>query len=148
MTLNFLSMVLKQYFQQSWFILLMALVMSCATISVASAKTMHINMIVPQLNADCMQQSKQQVDHLQHQKQSTQETTQTTHQHCDDVKNTETDCLDCNFNACHSLMSWLHLTESEQPNPLFVSSSTKTTLPYNAQHLHGFWQEILRPPKA
>lgn len=140
-------MLLKQYFQQSWFILLMALVMSWATVSVASAKTMHINMVDQQLNSDCMQQPKQPVNHLQHQKPLIQDKIQT-HQHCDDFKNIETDCLDCSFNACHSLITWLHLTESEQSNPLFVSSHTQTTLPYDAQHLHGFWQEILRPPKA
>ncbi|WP_406612577.1 hypothetical protein [Acinetobacter schindleri] len=70
-------------------------------------------------------------------------------QHCDNQASTQQhECLDCSFSACQSMMSWLN-TESQ---PLTIlhpyEANTALSFPYTARHLSGYWQDILRPPKA
>ena len=57
-------------------------------------------------------------------------------------------CPDCSISFCQSLFVWL----SPELIPLSLLRSVETSnnqlIAYQAQHLAGFWQEILRPPRA
>lgn len=57
-------------------------------------------------------------------------------------------CLDCGTMACQNLVTSLPITTPELSVPDH-GYPEKTLLPaYHAQHLAGYWQEILPPPKA
>ena len=57
-------------------------------------------------------------------------------------------CNDCLQLHCQSLSLWL----DSQAHPLVhvqaIQEHPQLNFAYSAQHLSGFWQQILRPPKA
>ena len=57
-------------------------------------------------------------------------------------------CKDCNVSFCQSLLLWI----KSEIAPLSTASTAENSIhlasAYTAQHLAGYWQEILRPPKA
>lgn len=58
------------------------------------------------------------------------------------------DCQSCPLSLCQISFAWLQIEHFTTVLPLNYSQKSKFTSHYQAQHLAGFWQEILRPPKA
>lgn len=58
------------------------------------------------------------------------------------------DCQSCPLSLCQISVAWLQIEHFATVLPLNHSQKSKFTSHYQAQHLAGFWQEILRPPKA
>ncbi|WP_213033024.1 hypothetical protein [Acinetobacter sp. ANC 4648] len=56
-------------------------------------------------------------------------------------------CPDCSLMACQAMIVWLNATTVELTQPLLVYQNQFLRHDYQAQHLTGHWQEILRPPK-
>ena len=57
-------------------------------------------------------------------------------------------CPDCSLMACQAMIVWLNVTPVEFSQPVVVYQNQSSQHDYQAQHLAGHWQEILRPPKA
>lgn len=148
-----------QYFKQTWFVVLMVFAMGCSVVSNAFAQPMHALMenkidLMTEQSVHCMQQMDAQSDvaksdYAHHQTSSTQpesnscETLQST-DHMTAVKN----CPDCSKAYCQIS----HLAVSQQAvvllQPTWELPTHMTKTAYQAQHLLGFTQEILRPPRA
>lgn len=57
-------------------------------------------------------------------------------------------CQDCAQIHCQSLSSDVHHHVLNLTQPLMIANRNIGHSVYNAQHLSGYWQEILRPPRA
>jgi len=57
-------------------------------------------------------------------------------------------CNDCIQLHCQSLGSWLDAQSPSFAHLNPVPEHPQPNFTYSAQHLSGFWQKILRPPKA
>lgn len=57
-------------------------------------------------------------------------------------------CADCAQLHCQTLTVWLDTAVADSLLHLPSDSATNLHSRYTAQHLIGYWQEILRPPKA
>ncbi|WP_291354290.1 MULTISPECIES: hypothetical protein [unclassified Acinetobacter] len=57
-------------------------------------------------------------------------------------------CNDCVPLHCQSLTVWLDSQISDLVHLEEVQEHPQRNFDYSAQHLSGFWQQILRPPKA
>ncbi|WP_131262943.1 hypothetical protein [Acinetobacter sp. ANC 4910] len=57
-------------------------------------------------------------------------------------------CADCAQLHCQTLTVWLDTAVAETFPQLSPDALTNLHSRYMAQHLLGYWQEILRPPKA
>jgi hypothetical protein len=57
-------------------------------------------------------------------------------------------CGDCTQLHCQSLSTWLDAQGVESFDLAELQQSQPFNSDYFAQHLTGFWQQILRPPKA
>lgn len=71
--------------------------------------------------------------------------------HCD-LSNTtlkhKDGCQVCEQWHCQMMLVAVELVPNEWLKPLSVTFKSSLISPYAAQHLQGYWQEILRPPKA
>lgn len=71
--------------------------------------------------------------------------------HCD-LSNTtlkhKDGCQVCEQWHCQMMLVAVELTPNEWLKPLSATFKSPLISPYAAQHLQGYWQEILRPPKA
>lgn len=70
--------------------------------------------------------------------------------HCDlmMVNETSTECSDCALWHCHIYVFSLDIYKPYLDALNADESLEKVHSLYKAQHLKGYWQEILRPPKA
>ncbi len=71
--------------------------------------------------------------------------------HCDLSNSTlkhKDGCQVCEQWHCQMMLVAVELTPNEWLKPLATTFKSPLISPYAAQHLQGFWQEILRPPKA
>lgn len=59
-----------------------------------------------------------------------------------------TECQDCALFSCQSSVIWFNSDIPKLIIPDHFQNSASYQATYRAQHLAGFWQEILRPPKA
>ena len=151
--------------RQSWLVCFMAFVMGWSSLVFASTMPMHAKMLQQQWG------DRQQVaavvvpEHKQHHVAKTHPDCHSTmavqHQqhnaHMDAQKNhcesglqssAVKQCADCAQLHCQTLTVWLDTSVAEslqQPSP---DALTNLHSRYTAQHLIGYWQEILRPPKA
>ncbi|MDR6542806.1 hypothetical protein ABIC56_003089 [Acinetobacter bereziniae] len=57
-------------------------------------------------------------------------------------------CQDCSLLSCQSSVIWFNSDIPKLIIPDHFQNSASYPATYRAQHLAGFWQEILRPPKA
>ena len=57
-------------------------------------------------------------------------------------------CPDCSLMACQAMIVWLNVAPVEFSQPIVAYQKQSSQHDYQAQHLAGHWQEILRPPKA
>lgn len=58
------------------------------------------------------------------------------------------DCQNCALFSCQSLIVWLNTDIPKLSVPQDNLEQNSLQIDYQAQHLVGHWQEILRPPKA
>jgi hypothetical protein len=58
------------------------------------------------------------------------------------------ECQDCALFSCQSSVVWFNSDIPKMVMPDHFQNSHSYQVNYQAQHLAGFWQEILRPPKA
>ncbi|MDO5542923.1 MAG: hypothetical protein Q4F77_06395 [Acinetobacter sp.] len=65
-----------------------------------------------------------------------------------DFSTAKTNCQDCAQLHCQSLNSVLNVQVPELIQPIALTSVNIVLPVYQAQHLLGHWQQILRPPKA
>lgn len=152
--------------RQSWFVCLMAFVMGWSSFVYASSMPMHAKMLQQQSSAVQQPSTQNVAEHPQHQTlsqaqpdchaaapmQHSQHLAQMDLQKpCDSHSSSSTpvkQCADCAQLHCQTLSVWL---DTAVADPLLhFSSDPATNLHgrYTAQHLIGYWQEILRPPKA
>ncbi len=57
-------------------------------------------------------------------------------------------CQDCSLSMCQSLITWLSIEALYLSAPLSSQAVQPIITDYQMRHLSGFWQQILRPPKA
>ena len=153
--------------KQSWFVCLMAFVMGWSSLVYASTMPMHAKMLQQQISVQVQQQAEVvAAEHQQHQKTKAQPDCHATapimqhQQHmtqmdmknpCDSHLSSNTpvkQCADCAQLHCQTMTVWLDTAVADalqNPHPDSVSNLHSR---YMAQHLIGYWQEILRPPKA
>lgn len=140
----------------SWFVLLITLVMGWSGIAQASAAPMHQMMQLSMQAAtgmqsmpDCHQtkSSSPVSGHQMHMAQS--DMTAKSNCHASDMlQNKQVQCQECAQYHCQTTLTLLDVEPLAvvQLEAALVQSSPHFR--YQAQHLVGYWQEILRPPKA
>ena len=140
----------------SWFVLLITLVMGWSGIAQASAAPMHQMMQLSiqaatgmQSMSDC-HQTKSSSPVSGHQMHMVQ-TDMTAKSNChasDMLQNKQVQCKECAQYHCQTTLTLLDVEPLAvvQLEAALVQSSPHFR--YQAQHLVGYWQEILRPPKA
>lgn len=140
----------------SWFVLLITLVMGWSGIAQASAAPMHQMMQLSMQAATGMQsmpdchQTKSSSPVSGHQMHIAQ-TDITAKSNChalDMLQNKQVQCQECAQYHCQTTLTLLDVEPLAvvQLEAALVQSSPHFR--YQAQHLVGYWQEILRPPKA
>ncbi len=145
--------------RQTWFVLLMVFIMSWSGVAVASVKNMHASM---------MQQTAQSMSHVSDQSschhmgmQATKAAhashdlkhANTSMLHCDQptslhASNAAQSCQDCHQLHCQNLNTYVEHVIPTLPQQTVFAAISDSHTDYRDQHFSGFWQEILRPPKA
>ena len=140
----------------SWFVLLITLVMGWSGIAQTSAAPMHQMMQLSMQAATGMQsmpdchQTKSSSPVSGHQMHMAQtDITAKSNCHASDMlQNKQVQCQECAQYHCQTTLTLLDVEPLAvvQLEAALVQSSPHFR--YQAQHLVGYWQEILRPPKA
>ena len=140
----------------SWFVLLITLVMGWSGIAQASAAPMHQMMQLSiqaatgmQSMPDCHQtKSSSPVSGHQMHIAQTDITAKSNCHALDMLQNKQVQCQECAQYHCQTTLTLLDVEPLAvvQLEAALVQSSPHFR--YQAQHLVGYWQEILRPPKA
>lgn len=145
--------------KQTWFVLLMVFIMSWSGVAVASVKNMHAGMIqngvqpiqhssngspchnnaMQHINAQNMQHG------LKHLNQTMMHCDQQTQLHSSTISQS---CQDCHQLHCQNLNSYAEHVIPALPQQTAFAAISDSHTDYRGQHFSGFWQEILRPPKA
>lgn len=144
--------------KQAWFVFLMVFTIGWSSVAFASAKPMHQQMmnearVDHHHNAEMTamsgcHDSVSVEPHMQHSSEHVKAA------HDQDCHQTMTDqqqhfsCNDCVQLHCQSLTTWLDSQTAELLNLDNIQEHPQRNFDYSAQHLTGFWQQILRPPKA
>ena len=130
----------------AWFVFLMAFVIGWSGVSVAAKPMQHSPSAMMMSHA--MQQPCHTVNmsdhehmHSQSMHQCHQEMIPVVHQQYSDH------CQDCNPLHCQIANLAVQQVIPDLA-PSFIPTPIQFTSVYQAQHLAGYWQEILRPPKA
>ena len=140
----------------SWFVLLIILVMGWSGIAQASAAPMHQMMQLSMQAAtgmqsmpDCHQtkSSSPVSGHQMHMAQS--DMTAKSHCHASDMlQNKQVQCQECAQYHCQTTLTLLDVEPLAVVQLEVALVQSTPHFRYQAQHLVGYWQEILRPPKA
>ena len=148
--------VLTQLRKQAWFVFLMVFSIGWSSIVFASEKPMHHQMMqqssVVQYQqamtamSDCHEMQMSPL-HGQHSKPVQAQGDQNCHQTMLNQAQ-HLSCNDCVQLHCQSLTVWLDPQISDLVHLEEVQEHPQRNFDYSAQHLTGFWQQILRPPKA
>ncbi|WP_313564633.1 hypothetical protein [Acinetobacter sp.] len=134
--------------KQIWLVMLVVFAIGWSSVSVASANTMHLVIPSEKTNPHCLEMTKPSASHSLHKTDHHQDQELIQPDCVSDSTQQSSDCLDCGTMACQNLVTSLPITTPELSVPDH-GYPEKTLLPaYHAQHLAGYWQEILRPPKA
>ncbi len=182
-------MLFTQLCKQMWFVCLMAFAIGWSSVSVASVKTMHLDMqhgqmqlkmqgnqplsdgsfndhemakmSAEQMRSHCQQMmqldSEQKAPHGSSQNDISQKVSssaidQSQYSSCMTTSDTgqmqHKNCPDCSLMACQAMIVWLNVQSLQWSNPSADRQNSPFISTYQAQHLSGHWQEILRPPKA
>lgn len=141
--------MLRQLFKQIWFVMLMVFAVGWSGMSVASVKTMHLETSAKQMSSHCQEMAKIEKLHSQHQAMhgSAHDMSQDMDCHSD-LNEHKDDCPDCIYSSCHNLSGWIDVEISKLTLPEIHALETTFISSYQAKHPAGYWQEILRPPKA
>lgn len=150
-----------QLFKQAWLICLMAFVIGWSGMSNALSSTSHITAIENKMQTDHQAKTSKlelhcmQMDHVEAEAaHMSAHSSQSQHLNChvQEVAVAQASltqhCPDCSVSLCQSLTAWHVVEPIELPPAVAVERSNHLAIAYQAQHLAGFWQEILRPPKA
>lgn len=134
--------------KQIWLVMLVVFAIGWSSVSVASANTMHLVMSTEKMSSHCLEMKKLTASHSLHETDHHQDQNLVQPDCVSDNIQQSSDCLDCGTMACQNLVTSLPIATPELSVPDH-GYSEKTLLPaYHAKHLAGYWQEILRPPKA
>ena len=119
-----------------------------SSVSVASIKTMNMQLQHEQMSTHCQQMNQQtsaaQMTHMQDDHAelapclSDLKTGKMQHQNC----------FDCSSMLCQTIVLGMTVPAFVLSAPLIDDKNNNMFSSYQAQHLAGHWQEILRPPKA
>ncbi|MDH1068390.1 hypothetical protein N5B96_02605 [Acinetobacter johnsonii] len=140
----------------SWFVLLITLVMGWSGIAQASAAPMHQMMQLSIQAATGMQsmpdchQTKSSSPVSGHQMHMAQ-TDMTAKSNChasDMLQNKQVQCQECAQYHCQTTLTLLYVEPLAVVQLEAALAQSTPHFRYHAQHLVGYWQEILRPPKA
>jgi len=144
--------------KQAWFVLLMVFAIGWSSVVFASAKPMHQQMITQSSVAQhqqamtAMSGCHESVNAQSHAHQHPSEYVKAPHdQDCHQTMQNQmqhSSCNDCVPLHCQSLTSWLDSQTTELLSFDHIQEHPQRNFDYSAQHLMGFWQQILRPPKA
>lgn len=131
-------MALQHLRKYAWFVFLMTLVIGWSGVSIAQTPMQHDLHTMP-----C--HSEKMTDHSVHVQANDQTVchqtmTQSLHSHGEH-------CKDCNPVHCQIVNLALQQAIPDLESQ-FVPILSQFSSIYQAQHLAGYWQEILRPPKA
>ena len=144
--------------KQAWFVFLMVFAIGWSTAALASEQLMHEQMMHSSAVEHLQTASKDMPDchdslsvhsQIQHHpvEQLKVQHDQDCHQGMADHQQ-HFSCNDCLQLHCQSLTLWL----DSQAHPLVhlqaIPEHQQLNFYYSAKHLSGFWQQILRPPKA
>lgn len=144
----------RQYFKQTWFVVLMVFAMSWSVVSNAFAQPMHALMGMQQMSQSehCTQQAVVAPDLAKHGS-SHHQATPPVSNHCQALQSADhikmvKSCPDCSTAYCQVS----HLAVSQDAvvlrQPAWEVPKQISSTAYQAQHLLGFHQQILRPPRA
>ena len=141
--------MLRPLIKQLWLVVLMVFVIGWSGVSVASAKSMHLDTTSQQMSVHCQEMAKVGNSHPKHQAEHSSPHDLSQKMECpSDLNKLKDDCPDCIYTSCHSLISWIDVEIPELALPETHTHETILLPNYQAKHLAGYWQEILRPPKA
>ncbi len=148
-------------------VLLMAFAIVWSGVSIASNSLMHIQMsqALQQMPEHTVQmasnhdqhqldnEKKAKLEHLSSCHDQKMDMPQQSKMSCHDSKitqnqTTQPHCSECGMLLCQNMLAWVAPNEFAIQDPQLSVTSKSLPLHYQAQHLAGFWQEILRPPKA
>ncbi len=140
----------------SWFVLLITLVMGWNGIAQASAAPMHQMMQLSMQAATGMQsmpdchQTKSSSPVSGHQMHMAQtDITAKSNCHASDMlQNKQVQCQECAQYHCQTTLTLLEVEQLALVQLEVALAQSTPHFRYQAQHLVGYWQEILRPPKA
>ncbi|MCU4414752.1 hypothetical protein KTH71_12035 [Acinetobacter sp. WU_MDCI_Axc73] len=147
--------------KQTWFVLLMILIMSWSGVAVASVKNMHASMVQQSVQSMTHGSDPSSCHHMSMQAQATK-TAHASHDlkhanpsmlHCDQQtslqhSNAAQSCQDCHQLHCQNLNIYAEQLIPALPQQTAFAAISNSHTDYRGQHFSGFWQEILRPPKA
>lgn len=149
--------VLTSLRKQVGFVLLMAFVIGWSSIAFASGKMLHQQMMSQMSIAHHQKINMTNMSNCHDMQQVSQQDHPTAHQlpqddeHCDQVKSDppqHLSCNDCTQLHCQSLTTYVDAQPLHLVNATAILDHPQPYFDYSAQHLMGFWQRILRPPKA
>ena len=146
------------YFKQTWFVVLLLIAISCSAVSNAFAQPMHALMAIQSTaSKHCGQQVDQAQDIGSHQHQEQSAQVAQAHPHSSDACQTTPAlahhqsvkaCADCSTLYCQISHLAISHNATMDVNRVWDRPSNIAQTAYHAQHLSGFHQEILRPPRA
>ena len=151
--------MLTQLRKQAWFVFLMAFVIGWSSAVFASAQPMHQQMMTEFSIHQSDSAEKlampnchdEQTAPIQMKHDSSQHVQVQVDQDChSSIKDQmqHASCNDCAQLHCQSLSTWLDAQTVESFSTEEIQQLQQLNFDYSAQHLTGFWQQILRPPKA
>ena len=150
--------MLTQLRKQAWFVFLITFVIGWSSVVLASVKPMHQQMMtelsVQQNHAEMLAMSnchEAQTSPASVKHDSSSHVQIQVDQDChpsikDQMQHAS--CNDCAQLHCQSLSTWLDVQTVKLFRAEEIQQRQQLNFDYLAQHLNGFWQQILRPPKA
>lgn len=150
--------MLTQLRKQAWFVFLITFVIGWSSVVLASAQPMHQQMMtelsVKQNHVEMLAMSnchEAQTSQVQVKHDSSSHVQIQVDQDChpsikDQMQHAS--CNDCAQLHCQSLSTWLDVQTVKLFSAEEIQQRQQLNFDYSAQHLNGFWQQILRPPKA
>ena len=150
--------MLTQLRKQAWFVFLITFVIGWSSVVLASAQPMHQQMMtelsVKQNHAEMLAMSnchEAQISPAPVKHDSSSHVQIQVDQDChpsikDQMQHAS--CNDCAQLHCQSLSTWLDVQTVKLFRAEEIQQRQQLNFDYSAQHLNGFWQQILRPPKA
>ncbi len=125
-------------------------------VSIASNSLMHLQNAIPQNHMQMMSDQKPDI-HADHKMMtSCHDAHMQMHYHekmlCNNdqtkQQTSQIHCNECSQLLCQNMVAWVDQAAFSIQNPQILKLTELPKLNHQVQHLAGYWQEILRPPKA